>query len=276
MAQFNYEQYAAQQAARKTSGNNQSSESSRTEVHFFGEFMKNDGDVAVVRFPYKAMSEVMFETTHLVDYPGRKFKTRVSCGGDSCPICNQGVKIDSRCFVKGLIYVADDSGKMTRYNAVWDRPAPFADIEIKNLINEYGDLTTCLFKIRRTGSGTATRYTISIVLPNNSIYNDATCPADFAELEKVDPSKILCKTVAQLNAALNPDANKASQAPQPIESAPAATVTPQPAATPTYTQPNYAANPATAEPAVSNTPANTHTEAIPSAEPARQQRRYTF
>ena len=272
MAQFNYEQYAAQQAAQKTSGGNQTS-NNRTEVHFFGEFMKSDGDVAVVRFPYKAMSEVMFETTHLVDYPGRKFKTRVSCGGDSCTICNEGVKIDSRCFVKGLIYVADDNGKMNRYNAVWDRPAPFADIEIKNLINEYGDLTACLFKIRRTGTGTATRYTISIVLPNNSIYNDTTCPADFSELNTVDPAKILCKTLAQYNTALNPEAAKSSENTQA-----AVTATPVTEAH-TYAQANVNTVPNTVQSTVVETPTNAFSEAIPNttpAEPARQQRRYTF
>ena len=63
MAQFNYEQYAAQQAARKsasTSGDSKNA-NSRPEVRFFGEFMKNDGDVVVVRLPYKSMDDVIFE-----------------------------------------------------------------------------------------------------------------------------------------------------------------------------------------------------------------------
>ena len=273
MAQFNYEQYAAQQAARKTTSNNQSSDNNnRTEVHFFGEFMKNDGDVAVVRFPYKALSDVVFETTHLVDYPGRKFKARVSCGGNDCPICQQGVKIDTRCFVKGLIYVADDSGKMTRYNAIWDRPSAFADIELKNLINEYGDLTGVLFKIRRTGSGLSTRYTTSIVLPNNSIYNDTTCPADFSELDKVDPSKVLCKSIAQYNAAFNSDSGNAAEAPVANTSVePSAAIPNTETATPVSAAPAYVAPAVTEQPAVSNpTPA-----AQPSEAP-RQQRRYTF
>lgn len=273
MAQFNYEQYAAQQAARKTDGNSQNS-GNRTEVHFFGEFMKNDGDVAVVRFPYAAMSDVTFETTHLVDYPGRKFKARVSCGGDACPMCAQGIKVDPRCFVKGLVYVADDSGKMSRFNAVWDRPAPFADIELKNLINEYGDLTTCLFKIRRTGSGTATRYTISIVLPNNSIYNDTTCPADFSELNKIDPARILCKTVAQYNTALNPGAAAASQT---INEEPTQVVN-EPSAIP-----NMASNTSVATTPIYSAPETSAQTTMPNPAPAaqpseapRQQRRYTF
>lgn len=286
MAQFNYEQYAAQQAARKTSSNTQNSDSARAEVHFFGEFMKNDGDVAVVRFPYRAMSEVMFETTHLVDYPGRKFKARVSCGGNDCPICSQGVKIDTRCFVKGLIYVADDSGKMTCYNAVWDRPSAYADIELKNLINEYGDLTQVLFKIRRTGAGTSTRYTTSIVLPNNSIYNDTTCPADFTELNSVDPSRILCKTVAQYNAALNPNAAAATaentDAAQTVEGTNVPYVAPV-REVPVQTVPAYITQPAQQATMPPATPSYAAPAAAPSAAsapqteaPVRQQRKYAF
>ena len=285
MAQFNYEQYAAQQAARKSSNSsaNNGGNSERTEVHFFGEFMKNDGDMVVVRFPYHSMSDVTFETTHTVDYPGRKFKARVSCSGNNCPFCEQGIKIDTRVFVKGLLYVADDNGNMNRYNGVWDRPSAFADIEIKNLINEYGDLTNVLFKIRRTGSGTATRYTTSIVLPNNAIYNDTTCVADFSELNSVDASRILCKTVAQYNQALNPQANSndsaaarsnsvPQQASQPASSAPVAQPAPyvpqqeenavQPAAPAFAAAANYA-------PAAPQAPANP-------AEAPRQTKRYQF
>lgn len=271
MAQFNYEQYAAQQAARKaasTSGDSKNT-NSRPEVRFFGEFMKNDGDVVVVRLPYKSMDDVMFETTHLVDYPGRKFKARVSCGGNDCMFCQQGVKVDTRCLVKGLIYEADDSGKMNRYNGIWDRPSAFADIEIKGLIKEYGDLSQALFKIRRTGSGTGTRYTISIVLPNNSIYNDTTCPADFSELDKIDPAKILCKTIAQYEAALNP--NAANQSTATPEAAPVANPVDQIRSTPAYTntQPVEAATERVVEPSPAAAPTS-------AADTSRQTRRYVF
>lgn len=285
MAQFNYEQYAAQQAARKTSGNSNGGSGTRTEVHFVGEFIKNDGDVAIVRFPYTSMSDITFETTHPVDYPGSKYKKRVSCNGENCPICESGVKIDTRVFIKCLVYVADDNGNLAKYNAVWDRPSAFADIEIKNLINEYGDLTKCLFKIRRNGTGTATRYTISIVLPNNSIYNDTTCSADFTELNGVNPAIMLCKTIAQYNQAMNPStaANASTAAESAATPAVTSTSNPPAAFNNPVTQEENPVQPSTPAFAQTAAPVNTTaaasvaaTTTTPAAQPERQQRRYQF
>lgn len=277
MAQFNYEQYAAQQAARRNTSNSSNNSGTRTEVHFVGEFIKNDGDVAIVRFPYRSMSDITFETTHAVDYPGSKYKKRVSCGGDGCPICANGIKIDTRVFVKCLAYVADDSGNMARYNAVWDRPSAFADIDIKNLINEYGDLTKCLFKVRRNGTGTATRYTISIVLPNNSIYNDSTCSADFTELNSVNPAIMLCKSIAQYNQAMNPTKEVESKVEAtPAQVTPAADISTNITTAQTASAADSTDNSNTA--AISTNIPNSAPTATPtaSAQPERQQRRYTF
>ena len=68
-------------------------------------------------------------------------------------------------------------------------------------MQEYGDISNHLFKIKRNGTGVATRYTISIVM-NNTVYNPAVYKADFSELDNVDPVKILSKSLAQYNEAL--------------------------------------------------------------------------
>lgn len=264
MAQFSYEKYAAQQQTRNANSGNGGNNG--PEVHFMNEYLKNDGDVAVVRFPYASMADISFETTHAITFPGKKYPSRVRCAGDNCPFCAQGVKLDTRFFAKALVYVVDEGGNIKIINTVWDRPSAFADIDIKNLIQEYGDLSQQLFKIKRNGTGTATRYTISIVM-NATVYNPAVYKADFTELNKVDAARILSKSIAQYNEAVNPSAANTTAAP-----AAASTTMPtmQPVAeTPTYTAPatTYSA-PNTAS--VANAPA---TEAPVET---RRQTRYQF
>ena len=240
MASFNYDAYAAQQEARKSTNPNGGL---GPEVQFVSNYLKNDGDVIVVRFPYHSMSELVFETTHAITFPGRRYPSRVRCDGADCAFCAQGVKIDTRFFAKLLVYVIDETnGEVKRINAVWDRPSAFADIEIKNLMQEYGDISNFLFKLKRNGNGTATRYTISIVM-NNTVYNPEVYKADFTELASVDPVKILSKSSAQYIEALTE-----SGAPQqhavttPVQAPTPAASTTAPVANTTYVQP--AATPA--------------------------------
>lgn len=265
MAQFNYEEYNAQNQARRSANNNSSSNGLGPEVHFMGEFLKTDGDVVVVRFPYHSMKDITFETTHLVNFPGKKFGARVRCPGANCPFCVAGEKASPRFFVKALVYNIDDSGAVKIINTVWDRPSAFADIDIKNLMQEYGDISQQLFKIKRNGSGTGTRYTISIIM-NNTVYNPAVYKADFSELDLIDPAKILSKSVAQYNQAVNPTAVPESAPVEPVEAMPA------PAPFNTYEQPVAPVN------NISTLAYTQPVEAAPTVaeQPVRRQTKYSF
>jgi len=107
-----------------------------------------------------------------------------------------------RFFVKAMVYTSDDAGKVTSLPGIWDRPAAFADIDIKNLIQEYGDLSDNLFKIKRSGTGlNDTRYSITIIL-NKTVYNPEIYKKDFTGLETIDPPKILTKSIEQYLAAI--------------------------------------------------------------------------
>lgn len=203
MAQFNYEAYAAQQSARRSAVNTGNGQN-QINVKFLNEFLRDDGDVVVVRFPYHTMADISFETTHTVNFPGKKVPSRVRCTGQNCPLCAKGVKLDTRFFVKAIAYLVDEtSGSVAPVNVVWDRPAAFADIEIKNLIQEYGDISNSLFKIKRNGTGTNTRYTISIIT-NTAVYKPEVYKADFSEINDVDASRILTKSMEQYISATNP------------------------------------------------------------------------
>ena len=211
MAQFSYEAYSAQQNTKRASSSTGGARQNTT--HFINEWLKNDGDSVVVRFPYHSMNDIKFETTHTVTFPGDKYGKRVRCAGDDCPLCKQGVKVDTRFFVKAIVYVTDPvSGNVSLVPAIWDRPAAFADIDLKNLMQEYNDLTENLFKIKRNGSGLDTRYTISIIM-NKAVYNPEVYKADFTGLDEVDPIKVMTRTVEQYMKALNPDTAEKEEAP---------------------------------------------------------------
>jgi len=268
MASFKYDAYSAQQEAKRSTNPNGGL---GPEVHFVSDYLKNDGDVIVVRFPYHAMTDLVFETTHAITFPGKRFPSRVRCAETSCPFCAQGIKIDTRFFAKLIVYGVDEtSGEVKALNAVWDRPAAWADIDIKNLMQEYGDISNYLFKIKRNGTGTNTRYTISIVM-NNTVYNPAVYKADFTELNKVDPVKILPKSLAQYNEALNPEAATSKTTPVVAASKTAPIVTPQETPVQPVLTPQPSVIPQTVltpQPAVQETPAQ--------PEQRRQTTKYTF
>lgn len=197
MANFNYEQYAAQQAARQASFDGQP----RVDVHFANDYLKNDGDSIIVRFPYHSMADIEFESVHNVVFPGKRFGSPVRCDGEGCKLCAEGQPLTVRFFAKFISYHIDPAtNQVMLVNTIWDRPAAFADIELKNLMQDYGDLTTHLFKIKRNGTGTSTRYSISIIT-NTAVYNPEFYKADFTELDTVDPRRILSKSVEQYEVA---------------------------------------------------------------------------
>lgn len=235
MAQFSYSSYVAQQQAKRANSNNAGN--SGVEVHFLGEYLKNDGDMVVVRFPYHSMDDIVIETTHLITFPGRKYPSKVRCAAPNCKLCEEGISLQTRFFAKLLAYVVDDTtGEVKIVNTVWDRPSAFADIDIKNLMEEYGDLTQNLFKIKRNGVGTNTRYTISIVT-NTTVYNPTIYKPDFTELEKVDGSKIFTKTLAQYEQAINPNASVANETPNQVAQPETSQPINQPPISPTVVKP---------------------------------------
>ena len=205
MPQYSYEQHIAQ--AKQNNNTNLG-----PQVHFLSEYLKNDNDVVVVRFPYRSMADVYYVPTHLVQMPGSPYGKRVRCTGDAnCELCAAGIPVQERVFVKMLAYVTNENtGAVEAQNVVWDRPSAFGDITLKGLIDDYGDLRQHLFKLKRSGSGNQTRYTPNIIL-NTAVYNPNMYKADFTELDQIDASKILSKSITQYREAMNPKASEVKQ-----------------------------------------------------------------
>lgn len=290
MAQFNYQAYEAKNASNPNNGNN----ANRPKVHFMGEFLKNDGDFAIVRFPYSTMNDLLFESVHKVMgvFPNNVYGKFVSCSGDdTCPLCKHPDeatrKTIMKFYAKMVVYTVNN-GTVTLNPTVWERPSMFGDSDLKNLMTEYGDLTKHLFKITRNGSGTNTRYNILPVL-NTTVYPENIYVKDFSCINDIDPVKILAKTIAQYNEALNPGStqtNTTSTQPAattvsstPVEQAATqatATVAQTPVApTAQVVQPNPTVAQAPVQPTqVTNvTPV---TNVAPSTQPAAPGTRYKF
>lgn len=188
MAKFSYEEFVKKEAERTTNN-----------LVYASKYLKDDGDTLIVRLPYKSLQELDYATVHSVVLSNGNRRT-VSClrgehdGVDTCPLCqaslsNANYKPANKFYLKGIVYLTDETGKTTPSPFVFERPAKFS-AQVIDLINEYGDLSNFIFKLKRTGKKGDTKTTYSFIPAlNSSIYNEQNYPKDFSELEKIDVCK---------------------------------------------------------------------------------------
>ena len=167
MAKINFEQI--------NSGN----DGSNFQVGFFS--LKNDGDEAVVRIMHDSTDSFDLVTTHPIQI-GNKYR-RVNCirdprdPMDNCPLCKSGAKVQQRFYIHLIQYVKDEQGNIIPQAKIWERSASYA-VTIKNLIDEYGPLSDCIFKIRRNGEAGSMNTTYSILFGNPQVYRPEFYPKD--------------------------------------------------------------------------------------------------
>lgn len=153
-------------------------------VGFFN--LKNDGDEAVVRIMHDDTSSFDLVTTHPIQI-GNKYR-RVNCirdprePMDNCPLCKSGAKVQQRFYIHLIQYVKDDNGNIIPQAKIWERSASYA-VTIKNLIDEYGPLSDCIFKIRRNGEAGSMNTTYSILYGNPQVYRPEFYPKDDSAFE---------------------------------------------------------------------------------------------
>lgn len=149
-------------------------------VGFFS--LRNNGDEALVRIMHDDISSLEAISIHNIQVDGKWRK--VNCIRetpyapiDSCPLCASGNKRTDRLYLHLIEYVRDEAGNITPQAKVFDRPISDANT-IRNLINEYGPLSECLFKIKKnvpnTGNPAADRLqtTYSYIFANPSVYSN--------------------------------------------------------------------------------------------------------
>lgn len=171
------------------------------DVGFFS--LKNDGDEAVVRIMHDDTSSFDLVTTHPIQI-GNKYR-RVNCirdpydPMDNCPLCKSGAKIQQRFYIHLLQYVKDENGNIIPQAKIWERSASYA-VTIKNLIDEYGPLSDCIFKIRRSGEAGSMNTTYSIMFGNPQVYRPEFYPKDESLFKdySVVGSAVMDKTFEEL------------------------------------------------------------------------------
>ena len=142
-------------------------------VGFFS--LKNDGDEAIVRIMHDSTDTFDIMTTHPIQLNNRFIK--VNCIRDprepieNCPLCKNGTAIQQRIFIHLIQYVKEEDGKIIPVGKVWERAASFA-VTLKNLIDEYGPLSDCIFKIRRNGEAGSKTTNYSILYGNPQVYRN--------------------------------------------------------------------------------------------------------
>lgn len=150
-----------------------------------GFFKLKDGEEAIVRIMHDSPEDFDLYTVHNVSMTGdpKDFKSlrKINCirgpheSIDKCPLCARGDILEQKMFVHLLRYVRRDDGTFEAIPETWEKSAGYANT-VRSLISEYGPLSNCIFKIKRTGAGLKTRY--EVLYPNPEMYPSALYPKD--------------------------------------------------------------------------------------------------
>ena len=211
MARISFD--AFQQAASEQSG---------SEVGFFS--LKNDGDEAVVRILHNSSEDFDIIATHPIKV-GEYFR-KAAClrnpgeAPDKCPLCASGAKLQYRIFVHMIQYSTGENGTIIAKPVVWDRSAKDMSQKLVTMIQEYGPLSDCVFKVRRNGKAGDMQTTYEILFANPNVYRPDLYPKDAAAaFDNYDTlgTKVYNKSYDELVTFLNtgsfPGSQQSNQAP---------------------------------------------------------------
>lgn len=175
MGIISYQTYLAESeregSARNTNFNGQSG--NRQSVGFFS--LKNDKDSAIVRFMVDDINELPIIRLHNVKVGAKSRK--ISCARDphepieKCPFCAAQKQLSSKIFVPLIEYVREEDGSIKGYPKIWEKSAGYGS-RIVNLLEDYGPLSECLFKITRNGAAGDTNTTYSENYCKPQVYPD--------------------------------------------------------------------------------------------------------
>lgn len=204
MAQISFEQaeQISNEFNQQRNNNQNNNNQNGPQVGFFK--LANDGDEAIVRFLHDTTSSFDLITVHEENVNGKKRK--INCIRDAhepidrCPLCRKGGNTSTRFFIHLLEYKYDEKGNIYCEPKIWERSLEYAT-KLRDLINEYGPLSQCLFKVKRSGiaGSVDTKYSIMYaapqVYPPESFPNRAELFGDY----KVVGTVVMDKTAEELN-----------------------------------------------------------------------------
>lgn len=197
MGQISFEE-ASKSIDSTTNGN--------IKVGFFA--LKNDGDEAVVRFMHDSTDTFDIVAVHPIQLDG-KFR-KVNCIRDArdpinkCPLCENGTKLENKFFIHLIQYDRDQSGNIVPSAKVWERSLKYAR-DLATLINEYGPLSDCIFKVKRCGASGSMDTTYQIMYASPQVYRPELYPKrpELFEGFKVIGTVVMDKTFAEISEYVN-------------------------------------------------------------------------
>ena len=177
MAQISFETACELESNRPQGG------SSSGDFRFF--WLANDGDEAVVRIMHDTTSSFQIFTVHDIDLQtdNGSRKRKVSClrspqdPTNMCPLCASGASSKNVIFINMIQYVTNPDGTITPTPVIWERSLSYAT-KLKGLIDEYGPLSDCIFKIKRFGEKGSVNTTYEFFFGNPKQYPDMYYPKD--------------------------------------------------------------------------------------------------
>lgn len=153
--------------------------------------LKNNGDEAIVRINYSDVSQFKLMTVHTekINVNGRSFPRKVNClrgpkdPTSLCPLCESGSPSRTSFYIPMIQYMIDPNTHAVTYKHVmWERSMSYA-ARLKSLMEEYGPLTDCIFKIKRVGEAGSRDTTYEIMYGNEKMYPEDVFVKDFSAFD---------------------------------------------------------------------------------------------
>ena len=141
----------------------------------FGFFsLKNNGDEAIVRIMHDTVDSFDIVAVHSIEVNGKYRKINCLRNDpreplDNCPLCTSGSKLENRFFIHLIQYDKLQDGSIVPSAKIWDRSFSYAK-RLASMIQEYGPLSDCIFKIKRNGAAKSMDTTYDIMLANPQVY----------------------------------------------------------------------------------------------------------
>ena len=170
-------------------------------------FLKDDGDIARVRFLYEKSEDIEGLAVHEVQIDGKR--RYVNCLREygqpleTCPFCANYMKQQAKVFVP----IYDEDAKSVK---VWERGKQFL-AKLSSMSARYGNLVNHVMEIERHGKAGSTETTYEIY----EIEKDETTLKDLPDLPNVLGGIVLDKTAEEMNYYLDnnrfPDSESSSE-----------------------------------------------------------------
>ena len=157
--------------------NSGSANYSSTQIPYFS--LKNDGDEAIVRIMHDTTDSFDILSVHVVNIGGRYFKINClrnpSDPIEACPLCETGEQLKQFIYIRLLQYIPEADGTISVRPMIWERPVRYAST-LKSLMDDYGPLSDCIFKIKRRGAARSFDTTYDILFQNPAVFKSEFYP----------------------------------------------------------------------------------------------------